>query len=100
MQPTPVAIPTLSQPRAAPSLEQSEFDILCFLSESDPVLKLQVDIETGAGESMSHGKAGKLLNRLEELEYVHRPKGSRKGYGITIAGKAALQSKPKTPVAS
>lgn len=76
------------QPQApdAPSLlTDTETRILCYLRELHPQLRNQLDI--GAGADIARATVSKCLKGLREAGLVHRPKGQRKGEGLTDKGK-------------
>jgi DNA-binding MarR family transcriptional regulator len=70
---------------AVPSLTREDGQVLLYLLEMHPLLRLQPDIEQGA--RLAHATVSDSLGRLRQAGYVHRPQGERKGSGLTDEGK-------------
>ena len=74
--------------RDAGALTQGQMDILEALGESPHRTVFHADIVEAGGYS-KHATRD-CLCALQELGYVHRPRGQRGGYAITDAGRALL----------
>ena len=83
MSAQPSTPPAPQQPTQA--LTKPDEMVLLYLLDQHPVLRTQPDIEAGA--ALSRKTVGESLKRLMDARLVHRPKGERRGGGLTEAGK-------------
>jgi predicted transcriptional regulator len=83
----PPAEPPCQQPDV--QLTDNDERVLLYLLEMHPRLRFKVDVATGA--DISEETARKLLDRLRDAGLVHRPKGPRKGIGLTDKGRQLAQ---------
>lgn len=93
--PSPAAIPPRQSPPSNECVDEYHLELLRILEKRHPRLLTALDL---AGEGTVRGRAtvGRLLRELGAAEYIHRPKGKRKGWALTPKGRTLLEQQRGT----